>query len=126
MPKMQDDVKTIHTQRASNPRAAVIDAHIRSADAVNAYPLFFNADHLQRVRDVAQILKDFFTVHNGLHVNHRENRGKPFSVVKVSHVQWPRVSRVHKDRMYVKPIQDLGGEIVYSARTHSVLVRIRT
>lgn len=125
MRKTQDDTKTIHVPRASNPQAAVVDARERSAQALADYPEFFSNSHLKRVKTAETILEGFFRIRKGIYVNHRANRGQPFSVVKVDGVRWDAHMQKHKQAKYLKPIQDLGGEIVYAKGTNSVLVRIR-
>lgn len=125
MTNIKDDTKNIRTQSASNPQAALVNARERSAQALSDYPEFFSSSHLKRVKSAETILGDFFQIRKGMYVNHRANRGQPFSVVKVDGVRWDAHMQKHKQQKYLKPIQDLGGEIVYAKGTNSVLVRIR-
>lgn len=126
MRNVKDDTLVINSHRASNPQAAVIDAQRRSLEALTKYPQFFNSDHMVRVQQVKQVLRDFFRVSTGTYVTHRENGGKPFTTVKAERVQWDLYMQKHKQSKYLQPILALGGEIVEAKGTHSVLVRIRT
>jgi hypothetical protein len=120
-----DDGDTLQSRSASNPQGAVIDAQQCSLAALENHPEFFNADHMQRVHEARDIVAAFFPICKGVHVNHRANRGKCFSVVKVDHPQWPQVSFKTKQTRYVLPLQALGAQIVYTPHTHSVLIRIK-
>jgi hypothetical protein len=88
-------------------RAAFNDALDRSTLARKQHPQFFNRDHMQRVEDVRAIVDGFFPVKESLYVNHRANRGKPFSVVKVFNIgSWP--AKKNKQRDLYAPLAALG------------------
>ena len=100
------------------------DAVDRSNIAVQSNS-FFDNDHLQRVEDVRVIVNTFFPSKKAVYVNHRDGRGRPFSVVKVADIgQWP-VNK-NKQRDLYAPIEALGGfEVLLSKKTNSYLFRIR-
>jgi hypothetical protein len=124
MPK-DTETTVINAIQASNPVAAVIDVQARSADALAKYPKFFNnPQHRAKVAAVTELLEDFFVVRKNIYVNQREGRGRPFTVIKVDHPQWPRMKAADVTRVYREPLAKLGVEIVFSARTNSYLYRI--
>ena len=61
-----------------------IDAAKRSNAALEQNDAFFDGDHLNRVEAAAKIVSAFFPGKADVYVNHRTNRGRPFSVVKVA------------------------------------------
>ncbi len=121
-----EDTKTIRSHKASSPSGAVIDALQRSAKALDNMPDAFTHEHLAVVDEVRAIVDSFFRVKNGIYVNHRVNRGKPFSVVKVDRPMFPRVSHATKQKTWREPLEALGVEIVFSKGTNSYLFRIPT
>jgi hypothetical protein len=121
----KDEVLQINTVRASNPIGAIVDARLKSSDAVANYPKFFNKAHLEKVSQVYDIVNGFIRVKKGIYINHRENRGKPFSVIKVDGCEFPHVKPSVKAAAYTNPLTELGVEIVFSPSTNSYLYRIR-
>ena len=103
---------------------AAIDAQTRSQAAADSNPFFTNPAHQAKITAVQKIVESFFTDSAGTYINHRENRGKPFSVVKVERPVWPRMSKTKVDELYRKPLSQLGVEIVFSKNTNSYLYRI--
>lgn len=121
----KDEIKHINTRRASNPVGAVVDARYKSADALAKHAQFFNAAHMHKVELTRAIVDGFFRIKKGIYVNHRENRGKPFSVVKVDGANFPAVKPSVKAAAYTNPLADLGVEISFSKATNSYLFYIR-
>jgi len=105
-------------------KAFYMDAVSRSRVAASRNS-FFDSDHMQRVNTVRTIVDTFFPVKNDVYINHREGRGKPFSVVKVAHIGlWP--TRKDKYRDLYAPLEALGvTEVLLSKNTNSYLFRVR-
>jgi hypothetical protein len=118
---------TIESNQTSSPVAALIshnDAVNRSCSAIVDNPDFFDTDHLARVNQVRNLVDKFFSVRRDIYVNHRVNRGKPFSVVKVLGATWP--ANKNKQRDLYEPLSNLGvTEIILSKKSNSYLFRIR-
>lgn len=122
---LQDDTQDqfVNSSRACNPLAAYLDAQVRSQEALEQNPEFFDADHLARVEQIVEICNRFFRVKKDIHINHRLNRGDSFSVVKVLQPMFPAVSLARKAAEYRKPIQELGGE--FRKVSEGVLIHVR-
>lgn len=126
MQQSQDLDNIINTLGSPNPRWAAIDAQQRNRQALQDNGTFFNsAQHQARISAVQDIVEGFFSKHGGVYVNHRPNRGQPFTVVKVERPVFPAVSQARKKRDYIDPLRALGVEIVLSSKTNSYLYRIR-
>lgn len=118
----------INSNEPTTPLAALAayrDAVDRSANDLVTYPRFFNRDHMARVQQVRDIVDGFFSVKSAIYVNHRGNRGKPFSVVKVFDIgQWP--VKKDKQRDLYAPLQALGVyEVTLSKHGSHYSFRIR-
>lgn len=122
----QDDVKVLEAG-ATQPRARVFaDLRENQEQALIKHEAFFLSDtHVTKVEQVLDIVENFFTVHKAIYVNKRENRGKPFTVIKVEKPQFPRLSQTQIQTTYRDPLQVLGVEIVFSKASNSYLFRIR-
>jgi len=122
---MKDDEQVVAgTPAGRNAAAAAIDVRERSNTAYQKHQDFFDdPDHVDRVVAVQKVLEDFFTVKD-IYINMRENRGKPFTVVKLTNQVFPRVSLSTKAREYRAPLEELGVEIVFSKGTNSYLYRV--
>ena len=120
------EVKTINVPRAHwYAAAAVIDAAESSKRALEDNPQFFtNPAHTVRVQKVIEILGSFFTEKREIFVNHRSNRGKPFTVVKIVNKNFPTGSKADIDTRYRTPLADMGIEVVFSKQTNSYLYRV--
>lgn len=118
-----EDAKVIGTRKASNPVGALINARENNL-AMSALPAFQKEEHIVKVEKVQDILKSFFKVYKGFYVNHRFNRGKAFTVVKVDNPNFPHVNYAIKQATYANPLKELGVEVVFSNRTNSYLYRI--
>ena len=121
-----DEEKTINTHHFSKAAAqgAAIDVKVRSDAAYEQFPEFFDdPDHAARVDTARKILEDFFPVKD-IYENMRANRGKPFTVLKVTNHVFPRVSFKEKDARYRKPLEELGVKIIFSKNTNSYLYRV--
>ena len=117
-----------NSNQAATMAAAIhcrIDAAARSKAAIANNEAFFNYNHLNRIAAAKKIVNSFFTSKDAVYVNHRTNRGKPFSVVKVSHVgSWPTSKDKQKD-LY-QPLAALGMfEVRLMKNTNSYNFRIR-
>lgn len=123
---LTDDVKVLQAG-GYQPRARVFaDLRENQAQALDAHADFFESDaHQQKVAQVQQIVDTFFQVRKGVYVNHRANRGAPFTVVKVDNPQFPRMSQKQMDAQYREPLKALGVEIVFSKASNSYLFRVR-
>jgi hypothetical protein len=126
-PAMQsDDVKVLQT--ASHQPAARVFADLREnqAHALHTHADFFQSFvHQDKVTQVKQIVEAFFHVRKGIYVNHRANRGQPFTVIKVDNPQFPRMSAKQIDAQYRGPLKALGVEIIFSKASDSYLYRIK-
>lgn len=118
--------KKINHQKSSNPMASAIDVKTRSQNAFDEHKSFFTSiEHVTKVNAVTDLLNDFFKVKKAVYVNHRTNRGRPFTAIKIEQPNFPNhlPSKV-KDEMYRVPLRDLEVEIVFSKNTNSYLYRI--
>lgn len=118
------DIKTIENEAAPNPFWAKLDARERSAEALRQYPVMDETEHQSTVLEVFAIVDGFFPVKKDIYINHRVNRGRPFTVVKVDQPRFPAVSFARKQTEFRKPLEDLGVEIRFSKRTNSYLFRV--
>ena len=125
---MTFNTKEIDNEKSSNPIASIIDVNRRSCEAVDQYPEFFGSEeHQNTIGEVKAIVKSFFPTYKGLYVNHRANRGRPMTVVKVAEPKFPNtLPRKTKERFYYEPLERLGVEIVFSKGTNSYLYRIKS
>lgn len=118
--------KVIDSSESKAPQWAAVDAHIRSADALEEHPGFFkDPAHMAKVAAVEDIVKAYFTVHKAMYKNHRVNRGRPFTVVKVERPVYPNhLPKATRAAEYELPLANLGVEIVFSKNTNSYLYRV--
>lgn len=121
-----DEDKTINSHNAGRfSTSAAADARIRNQAAYKKYQEFYdNPEYAARVDAARKIIDDFFPVKD-MYENLRENRGRPFTVIKITNHIFPKVSLSEKSRRYRKPLEALGVEIVYSKGTNSYLYRIK-
>ena len=125
MTQKTDETVTIGVGPSMNPQAAVIDVRERDAAALKEFRKFFeNPSYQNRVEKVRSLVDNFFPSRKGLYVNHRSNRGKPFTVIKVDDATWPRVSRKRADELYYEPLKALDVTPIYSVKTRSYLFRV--
>lgn len=119
-------IETEITRSQFAARAAAIDAAHRSHEAACRNADFFYSDvHQNKISAVEGIVSRFFTVNNGIYRNHRANRGRPFTAIKVQDPKFPMVSWRRKQEEFVDPLTALGVEIVFSTQSNSYLFRIR-
>lgn len=123
---LSDDVKVIQGG-VHQPRARVFaDLHANQMQALNDHADFFTSDaHEAKVSQVHTIVDGFFPARKALYVNHRANRGQPFTVIKVEQPQFPRMSQAQIDAVYREPLKVLGVEVVFSKASTSYLYRVR-
>jgi hypothetical protein len=121
-----DDVKVIQGGHRQ-PRARVFaDLQHKQAQAMQSHVRFFESDaHVHKVDQVRVIVESFFTVRKAVYVNHRANKGKPFTVIKVEQPEFPRMSQARIDVLYREPLKALGVEVVFSKASNSMLYRVR-
>jgi hypothetical protein len=118
--------REIDSNPAANAVRALLDARQRNDNAVVHNRAFFQSpQHLARLRAVQDVVDNFFRIRKGVYVNHRENRGRPFSTVKVDNPAFPNVSTARKQAQFYAPLQALGVEILRSGRTNSYILRVR-
>lgn len=121
-----DDVKVLKGDSAQPLGWVFADLRDNQSQALTQHGTFFASDaHQDKVTQVQQIVDAFFPVRKGMYVNHRANRGAPFTVIKVEQPQFPRMSQKQIDVLYRDPLRALGVEIVFSARSNSYLYRVR-
>ena len=120
-----DDVKILHTSGTQSRGRVFADLNENQAQALMEHASFFeSAAHQQKIDQVRDIVTNFFKVRKAVYVNHRANRGKPFTVVKVDHPAFPRMKQHEIDACYREPLKALGVEIVFSKASNSYLFRI--
>jgi hypothetical protein len=84
MATVKDD-KKINIRASINRLGAWLDAKDKNAEAIRTYPDFVTkSDHLDKINRVKQILERFFNDPD-IYINHRINRGRPFTAIKVNH-----------------------------------------
>ena len=121
----QDDVKVLQGSSHQSRGRVFADLDVNQAQALQEHANFFESPaHQQKIDQVREIVENFFTVCKRIYVNHRANRGKPFTVVKVEKPQFPRMKQSEIDLVYREPLKALGVEIVYSKASNSYLFRI--
>lgn len=121
----QDDVKVLQGSSHQSRGRVFADLDVNQAQALQEHADFFESDaHQQKIDQVREIVENFFTVCKNIYVNHRANRGKPFTVVKVEKPQFPRMKQSEIDLLYREPLKALGVEIVFSKASNSYLFRI--
>ena len=121
-----DDVKIIQGS-THQPRARVFaDLQQKQAQAMQSHGALFESDaHVHKVDQVRVIVEAFFTVRKAVYVNHRANKGKPFTVIKMEQPEFPRMSQARIDALYREPLKALGVEVVFSKASNSMLYRVR-
>lgn len=122
---MAKDDDKLNTARASNPLAAWLDVRRRTQEAYEENDFFSTKAHRKRISDVRHILEAFFPYWKEIYINHRANKGKPFSVIKIDSPKWERMSLDEKKRRLYDPLEALGNiEIKISGASNSTLFRI--
>lgn len=117
--------REIDSNPSPNAMWALMDARQRSNIAVIHNRAFFESpQHQARIRAVRDVVDGFFRIRKDVYVNHRENRGHPFSTVKVDNPVFPNVSQKKKKELFYDPLTALGVEILRSRRTNSYILRI--
>ena len=124
--KLHSDVSEIENQSASNPLGAALNAIERNADALNDYHDFFDSpSHKKKIIKVMNIVENMFPINNGIYLNYRGNKGKPFSAVKAAKVRWPTTKTKQQiEDEYYAPLRKLKVEIKYVKGTGSYIHRI--
>lgn len=117
-------IETLTAETMYEAKAAAIDAQRRSHLAAKTNLSFRTSAHTKKIALVQNIVSRFFPTYKAIYVNHRENRGKPFTVVKVEAPFFPAVNQKDKEARYLKPLRDLGVEITFSKNSNSYLYRI--
>jgi hypothetical protein len=120
----KDDDKVLKSNGAGAwAKAAAIDVKLKNQAANEKYQdKFCDPAHSAKVEAVTKIVKDFFKVKE-IFENQRENRGKPFTVIKVCNHIFPHVSLAEKARRFRNPLTELGVEPIATS-TNSLLFRI--
>jgi hypothetical protein len=121
-----DDVKVIQGGTHQPPARVFADLLHKQAQAMQSHVAFFESDaHVSKVDQVRDIVESFFQVRKAVYVNHRANRGQPFTVIKVEQPEFPRMSQARVDTLYREPLKALGVEVVFSKASNSYLFRVR-
>ena len=121
-----DDVKVLQTISNQPPARVFADLHKKQAHALNVHKKFFHSvAHMDKVSQVQQIVDTFFPIRKAMYVNRRANGGQPFTVIKVEHPAFPRMSPKQIDAQYREPLRALGVEISFSKASNSYLYRVR-
>ena len=121
---IKDD--TVKSQSAGMwATAAAIDVEARNNEAYEKHQEFFDDPaYASRVDDTTVILNTFFSVKD-MYVNRRSNRGKPFTVIKVTNHIFPNVSLRDKKRRFNDPLAALDVDYKFAPGTNSYLFYVR-
>lgn len=123
---LSDDVKVLQAGGLQPTARVFADLRVNQAQALDAHADFFSSvAHQDKVAQVQQIVSTFFKVRKGMYVNHRANRGAPFTVIKVDNPEFPCMSQKQIDAQYREPLRALGVEILFSKASNSYLFRVR-
>lgn len=118
-------INSNQTRDRDEARAAAINVAARSYSAKMDNPAFVSAEHEQRVEAAKLIARNFFTVRENIFTNHRPNKGRPFTAVKVYRTQWPRVSPRVADAKFYQPLEKLGNiELLRDRNGTSHIIRV--
>lgn len=119
-------ISEIETTETTDPVYASINAKFRNIEAIDEYKGFFmDPEHIDKVDRVKEIVDSFFKVKKAIYINQRPNGGKPMTVIKVEDPIFPNsMKRADRERLYYKPLEDLGVKLVYAKGTKSWLHRI--
>ena len=107
-------------------KSAALDVAMRSAQARDIHEDFFSdPEHIRRVDETKQIVKDFFKGAT-VYVNQRGLGRSPFTVIKVERPLFPNhLSFQDKQDLFYQPLRALDVEIVFAKGSDSYLFRIR-
>ena len=118
-------INSEETRDVAQAQGAAIDVKLRSLSAELDNPAFNSADHVARVDAVKTIARSFFTVRENIYTNHRSNKHRPFTAVKVHRTEWPKVSPVTANKRYYEPLEKLGNvELCVSRDFSSHIIRV--
>lgn len=118
-------INSEETRDVAQAVGAAIDVKLRSLGAELDNPAFNSADHVARVDAVKAIARSFFTVRENIYTNHRSNKSRPFTAVKVHRTEWPRVSPATANKRYYEPLEKLGKvELCVSRDFSSHIIRV--
>lgn len=119
--------KEVETNPVRNRVFVAKDSKKREELAMKKHEKFFSdKEHVLKVELVKNIVESFFKVTNGLYVNSRPNRDKPFTSIKVANPIFPNdTTQSYRKKYYYDPLKALGVEIVYAKGTDSWIYRVR-
>ena len=118
-------INSNETKTVDDAKAAAIDVACRSAEAIQDNPAFVANEHVNRVEAVKNIARTFFTVRENIYINHRANKRRPFTAVKIYRTQWPVVSPKTADKNFYKPLDALGNvELLRDRNGTSHIIRV--
>lgn len=123
-------MKTEEIDKGSNQHGWIArsECEERCKMAQERYPDFFqNPDHVQKIEQVVDIVKDFFPQNKGIYVNSRVGTTKtgPFTAVKINKPIFPNsLTMSQKQDKFYNPLEKLGVEIVFNRATNSYLFHI--
>lgn len=123
---LHSDVDELGHQPTENKLGAFLNAQDRSDAAFNEYLDFFEMpSHKGKILKVLNIVENMFSTNNGIYVNYRANKGKPFTAVKADKVRWPvKKTKQQIEDEYYTPLRTLNVEIKYVKATGSYIHRI--
>lgn len=118
-------INSNETKNREEAKAAAINVAARSYSAKMNNPAFISAEHEQRVEAAKVIARNFFTVRENIFTNHRPNKGRPFTAVKVYRTQWPQVSPKVADAKFYQPLEKIGNvELLRDRAGTSHIIRV--
>ena len=104
-----DKEKKLNIWASVNRLGAWLDAKDKNAEAVKMYPDFIQkSSHLDKIYKVKKILETFFN-YPDIYVNHRINKGKPFTAIKVDHPYFNRQRQLTAKTELRAPIDKIPG-----------------
>lgn len=118
-------INSMETRDVDEAKAAAIDVACRSMGALQDNPAFSTTEHVNRVDAVKAIARSFFTVRENIYTNHRANKRRPFTAVKIYRTEWPRVSPMIANKNFYKPLEALGNvELLRDRNGTSHIIRV--
>ena len=118
-------INSEETKTDNQALGAAIDVKLRSLAAKRDNKAFDSADHVARVDAVKMIARSFFTVRENIYTNHRANKGRPFTAVKVHRTQWPHVGPKTANARFYEPLEKLGNVELFRNRSgESHIIRV--
>jgi hypothetical protein len=113
---IDDDVRSINSVDAGEHKlGAWMNVNERNANALEDVEYgkkFKSRKHKQLIQDALDIIEKFFPNCKGIYINHRLNKGDPFTAIKVDHPQWSMDMQKRKHKDYIDPLLTIGVKII--------------